>query len=195
MNIADVTIAQFKSQYPNGLMGYPYLPTWDPTKTYNINDKVFLNDIFYKCILSNINQTPPNPTFWAVYSDNINLYITDGQITNGFIQAQISFPTEIFCTDNDVTITYVYCMLVAHYITAFGISQGLIYQGQQASTLGVINSQTVGNVSISTTIPSSITGSIGLIGLNSTIYGQQYLQIVEPKSIGFMGYSYGAIAD
>ena len=198
MNVSDITIEQFKAQYPNGINGYQYLPSWESTIAYNINDIVFLNNVFYQCILSNTNQSPPNVTYWVVvtgYNYNVNLYISNSQITNAMLQAQLQYPSNLTCRWKDNQIIYAYCMLVAHFLLAYSIPQALAFQGQATSSIGSIDSQSVGNVSLHKEIPQAITKSIFLSGLNTTAYGQQYMQLIQPLTIGFMGYVFGGIAD
>ena len=201
INVNTITIEQFKAQFPEGVGGYTYLPVWSDTTSYNINDIVYYNGQFYQAIAENTNETPPNPLFWVSYSANVYSYISDAEIQNAFLLAAGCngvgglFPSNIFCYDCNPTIIYAYCLLVAHILLYFIKPQEFTYQGQTPAGIGAINSQTVGNVSLSRSIPDVITNSVLASTLNTTIYGQQYLILVDLRSKWRMIYSFGGIPD
>jgi hypothetical protein len=199
INVNTITIEQFQSQFPNGIGGYSYLPIWSSTTSYNIDDIVYYNNAFYKAILANTNQTPPNTTYWTPYTANVYNYISDMDITTAFLIANGGngssglFPIDIFCSDTDAMITYIYCLLIAHIILYFIKPQENAYLGQTVASLGVVTSQHVGNVSLANSVPSQITNDIFYTSLNSTMYGQQYLILVNLRANSRMYYSRGGI--
>ena len=193
INVCNITIAQFQTQFPTGVGGYSYLPTWLSTTNYFTGDIVYYDGNFYKATADNVDEVPPNITFWIPYNANVYSYISDTDITNAFLIAQGLFSTDIFCGDPDPFVTMAYCLLVAHIILYFIKPQELTYTGQTPASLGAINSQHVGNVSLTRAIPNSITSDIFYTGLNTTIYGQQYLMIIDARSAFQMVYSFGGI--
>jgi hypothetical protein len=46
---------------------------WNATTAFAVGDVVTLDTIAYQCILANTNQTPPNPTYWTVFSGTNNV--------------------------------------------------------------------------------------------------------------------------
>lgn len=54
----------------NWYMYNPRFPAgaWSATTAYVVGSRVFLAGIFYDCIQDNTNQTPPNATYWTVYT-------------------------------------------------------------------------------------------------------------------------------
>lgn len=42
-----------------------FWPTWNGTASYAANHVVSYNGAWYRCILANSNQTPPNATYWT----------------------------------------------------------------------------------------------------------------------------------
>lgn len=44
------------------------ITSWSSSTAYVVGDIVTLNNTNYKCILGNTNQTPPNPTYWSVFT-------------------------------------------------------------------------------------------------------------------------------
>jgi hypothetical protein len=196
IDVSKITITQFQNQFPQGIGGYSYLPVWVETQNYNIGDIVFANNEFYKCILANTNEVPPNATYWETYNDNIYSYISDMDITTAFLLASGSvgfFPSTRFINDTDDLIIYAYCLLVAHIILYFIKPQQFTYTGQTPSSIGTVNTQHVGNVSLGRVVPDAITNSVFASSLNSTLYGQQYLLLIEPRSKWRMLYSFGGI--
>ncbi len=193
INVNTITIAQFQAQFPAGVGGYLYLPTWTSTANYIIGDIVYYNNAFYQAIANNVNQIPPNITYWTLYTANVYSYISDNDINTAFLIAQGFFPNTIFNSDTDPFIVYTYCLLVAHVILYFIKPQENAYLGQTSSSLGTITNQSVGNVSLTRAVPKDITDNVFYTGLNTTLYGQQYLLIIQPRTSFRMIYSFGGI--
>lgn len=198
INIGTITIPQFQTQFPQGVGGYSYLPIWSATQPYNPNDIVFFGGQFYRAILTNTNQTPPNATYWVVHVANQYSYISDTDITTAFLLASGPtglFPADIFTCDSDALITYAYCLLVAHIISYYIKPQQFQYIGQTPTSIGVVNTQHAGNVGFGQLIPESITSSILYSTLNRTPEGQQYMMLVDLRASFRMIYSFGGISN
>jgi len=46
---------------------------WNATTAFAVSDVVTLDGVAYQCILANTNQTPPNATYWTVFSGTNNI--------------------------------------------------------------------------------------------------------------------------
>jgi len=193
INIDTITIIQFKSQFPQGIGGYPYFPMWSNTQPYEANDVVFFGNTFYQAILQNTDQAPPNATYWITDKANQYSYISDADITTAFLLASGLFPADIFTCDSDVLILYAYCLLVAHMISYYIKPQQFQYIGQRPASIGVANTQQAGNVGFGQLIPESVTSSILYSTLNRTLEGQQYMMLVDLRARFKMLYSFGGI--
>ncbi len=82
-----------------------------------------------------------------------------------------------------------YCYLAAHLMVlslqaAGGLGVPLGYQGAGSSGGGIVNSKTVGSVSLSYTLPDFVMKSPTLSQYMRTAYGQKYIQMVAPKIPG-----------
>lgn len=49
-------------------LGDPLITSWSSATVYVIGNIITLNDIYYKCILGNTSQTPPNATYWSIFT-------------------------------------------------------------------------------------------------------------------------------
>jgi len=144
--ITALTPEEFKAQF---WRDFTYIATWDIATTYNTGDQVFydLNKMFYQCLNDGVVGVLPTDTNdWKTIS-NFDV-VCDLDITNAYAESCINFNSALFGDDQDRILAYLY--LSAHFIVndlnAGGTSGGNV-------DAGLVNSKSVGNVSVSSTIP------------------------------------------
>lgn len=106
-------------------------------------------------------------------------YISDGDIKRALSEALAIFPCDLFESDEIRTLALLY--LTAHYLCQDfkNAQQGLNSTGTYPAT-----SKTVRNVSESYALPNSITNNPMLSYIAQTGYGQKYLSLYWPRTIG-----------
>lgn len=106
-------------------------------------------------------------------------YISDGDIERALNEALAIFPCDLFESDEIRTLALLY--LTAHYLCQDfkNAQQGLNSTGTYPAT-----SKTVRNVSESYSLPNSITSNPMLSYIAQTGYGQKYLSLYWPRTIG-----------
>lgn len=106
-------------------------------------------------------------------------YISDGDIKRALGEALAIFPCDLFESDEMKTLALLY--LTAHYLCQDfkNAQQGLNSTGTYPAT-----SKTVRNVSESYSLPNSITNNPMLSYIAQTGYGQKYLSLYWPRTIG-----------
>lgn len=106
-------------------------------------------------------------------------YISDGDIERALNEALAIFPCDLFESDEIRTLALLY--LTAHYLCQDfkNAQQGLNSTGTYPAT-----SKTVRNVSESYSLPNSITNNPMLSYIAQTGYGQKYLSLYWPRTIG-----------
>lgn len=90
-------------------------------------------------------------------------------------------------TSSEATIAYNYLtahLLVLSLQNSGGLGAPLSYQGEGSSGGGVVESKTVGSVSISYAIPDAVKNSPTMAQYMRTGYGQKYLEMFAPKLPG-----------
>jgi hypothetical protein len=180
MNLDDITIQDFKNQF---FRDFPYLNIWEATKTYNIGNVVYysVTNLFYKCKTNGTISIPTTVLNWDLESDDIFNYVLDADITKAQAEAKMLFNMSLFGTDAEIILAFNY--LTAHFL-AIDIrrsSEGINSKGDYLT-----NSQSVGSVSESKSIPSSISDNPYLNIFITTGYGQKYIGLVMPRLIGRM---------
>lgn len=118
-------------------------------------------------------------------------FVRDADITRAISEAGLLVNPALFDTTtatNEGAIAYLYA--AAHFLVlsiqaAGGISPATGH-GVDSHGGGVIQSGTVGGISVAYALPESITQSPILSQFMRTDYGQKYLQFLAPKLIGNM---------
>jgi hypothetical protein len=167
MSIIDTTtVNDFKDLF---YRDFEYADIYDSLATYNVNDVVFYNRKFYKCIVNN--TTNILPTVNANWILSASKYVLDKDITEAFIEGKMNFRS-VFPTDEAMQTAYLY--LTAHYLVT-DLNMG----GLDSASVGLLSSRSVGSVSESYTIPSYMMN--GLFAMFSqTKYGQKYVSLLYP---------------
>lgn len=181
--IQALTPEDFKNQF---WRDFTFIDTWLVTATYNTGDKVFynVNKKFYQCLNDGvIGVDPTNVTDWKEIS-NAGL-VSDLDITNAYAEACITFNDTLFTSDDDMILAYLY--LSAHYLV-----NDLNAGGQDAASVGIANSRSVGNVSESYTIPQAYLDSVVFSFYTKSSYGIKYLNMIIPRLAGNMATVCGA---
>lgn len=178
MDLSTITIADFKAYF---LRDFPYLPTWNASKKYKVDDIVYYSndESFYICIVINTGQVPTNPTYWAEYSADVENYVLDADITKAFGEATQSLNQGLFASDADITLGYLY--LSAHFLANdIRVAQ----EGIFSSGSFTLKKRRVANVWEEYSIPEKLVNSVGLNFYTRTGYGLKYLNMVIPKLTG-----------
>lgn len=180
MDLNTVTVADFKVLFRRD---FPFLPSYDATKIYNIGDKAFYNGLFYESKSDGIiNVLPSITASWNKVIDTQDNYILDEDITKAFSESQMLLNQGLFGSDAQIKIGYLY--LSAHYLSN-DIRTAL--QGVQSIGAQIMNSRTVGSVTESYTIPQAYIDDPILAFYTTTGYGMKYLSLVLPGTRGNVG--------
>ncbi len=167
MDLTTITVVDFKAQFPRG---FPYLPNWSNSVTYNLNDIVYYtNGLFYKSLINGNVSLPTNATNWIQYTADVQDYVLDSDIMNAFAEAQLVFNQALFTSDAFVTLGYLY--LTAH--------AGVTTTGSYP-----VSGRTVGSVSENYSIPDQYLKNPLFLFYNKTGYGQKYLSFIQPMLVG-----------
>lgn len=185
IDLTLVTVAQFQAQFTRG---FPYLPVYNNSQVYNSGNNTYYNSLFYTCNDDAVeNVTPGTSPVWTQYSDNVNNYIQDQDITNAFAEAQITFNQGLFGNDTQVLLGYLY--LTAHYLVN---DLRAAAAGFGAVGAMIVTSRSVGSVSESYDIPQKYKDSPVLQFYTTTMYGMKYLNMVLPYLVGNMAIAQGS---
>jgi len=176
--VANITLADFKAQFVRDFL---YLPIYNNTTIYKLNNVVFYLDIFYKCIVAtSVGILPTDINNWVVITDDKNNYILDEDITRAFLEAEVNFNPAIFEDERFCKLAYLY--LTAHYMVTDIRSGGVDSQGNFS-----MNSRSVGSVSENYDIPSWVSSNPFLSFFATTYYGIKYVTLAVPRTIGRAG--------
>lgn len=105
--------------------------------------------------------------------------VLDFDITKAFGQAKFNFNPDLFCSQEQFTIGFLY--LTAHYLCVdFRASS----QGINGQFAWLEQSKSVGDVSQSFQIPDRILADPYMAMLTQTNYGAKYLQLLLPQLCG-----------
>lgn len=173
MSILDnVTAEQFKAYFKRD---FPFLPVYEPYKTYWKDDLVFSDEEFYKSLIDNNTNALTNAESWQKVKGDKYAYITDEDIEKAFTQAKPN-SNENFgsnCTEK----VNIYLHLVAFYLV-FDIKNSSA--GINSSFTGTLNSKSVGDVSESYGIPTWMTENPMYSIYAQNGYGLKYLSLIAP---------------
>ena len=163
-----------------------YLPVYVEGKTYFNGDIVYYNELFYQCIVENTVELPTVETDWKLINQDVLNYTRDEDIENAMAEASVNFNESLF-DDEQAKLIFLY--LTAYYLT---------YDLQNATgavQTGVITSKSVGSVSESYGIPTSVLNNpmYSLYAKNG--YGLKYLSLIIPYLQGNLLFYKGAITN
>lgn len=113
--------------------------------------------------------------------------VRDSDISKAIVQAMTIFNRRLFVNDAELEMAYEYA--TAHFLVidiqmAGGLSAKSTNQGLKSTGSGIVQSKTVGQVSLAYQWPESIINSPALFQLLRTPYGEKYLQIIAPRLVG-----------
>lgn len=185
--IQTCTIQDFKDLF---YRDFPYLNIWDSTKTYNTGDKVYysVTSLFYQCLNNSVTSIPTETFDWSLIEDNLLNYVLDKDIEKAFDEAAINFNESLFSTEDEIKLAYLY--VSAHFLVLDlrRSAQGINSKGDFVS-----ESQSVGNVSESLSIPDKIANNPHFQLYTTTGYGMKYLNLVMPRLTGRVNVVKGAV--
>jgi len=177
MSIFDnLTVAQFKTQFPRFTPQYLSAITYASGTTYFKGNIVFYETKFYECKKDNVITVPTTVADWTEVEDSVLNYTQDSDILNAYAEAKVNFNEGLFSDSTVALMVFLY--LAAHYLTIdFNNAIG-------ANNLGIVSSKSVGSVSESYTIPQWINDDPALSVYSTTGYGLKYASLVRPYKIG-----------
>ncbi len=175
MNVADITVADFKAQF---YRGFNYLPVWLNSQTYNIGDLVYYNvtELFYTCKTNGTTSIPTTTADWTVTAGNIYDYVLDEDINGAYAEAGLVFNPNITATDAQFKLIFLY--LAAHYLVC-----DLRAGGTKSGIQTIVSSRSVGSVSESYEIPKWMQKE-SLSFYVTTYYGVKYLNLTRIYRVG-----------
>ena len=172
----NITVEQFKSQFPRFSPQYLSDINYVVGKTYFKDDIVFYLDQFYICKKQTTVQPPTENADWGLYNDSVLNYTQDLDIEEAINEASINFNKSLFGSCNKATTAFL--LLTAHYLT-------VDFQNALGGTnIGITTSKSVGSVSEGYTIPPYIQNSPVLSAYCTTGYGIKYASLLYPYLIG-----------
>lgn len=181
--IEKVDVKRFKEYF---VYDFNYLKIYNTETTYNINDIVFDNNLFYISLKNgNINNSLDNTEFWQEIQENIKNYITDNIIEKAIFQAKNFIITQIHLfrlpAEKDL-FEMLYLYLIAYFVCFDFTAQN----GTSKGTNGIVASKSVDGVSVSynTEMPEIIKNNIFLKDLYNNQYGEKYLFYILPRLKG-----------
>lgn len=174
MSIFDtVTVEQFKAYFKRD---FPFLPVYEPYKTYWIGDIVYQNDNFYQSLTDdNTDNDVTDTEYWQKVKGDKYSYILDEDIEKAFTQALPNSNENFGATCSEKINIYLH--LVAFYLV-FDIKNSST--GINSSFTGTVASKSVGSVSESYNIPQWMLNDpmYSIYGQNG--YGLKYLSLIAP---------------
>lgn len=121
------------------------------------------------------------------FSDDVSQGITDNDILKAFAEASMNFNSQLWETEDDKKLGFLY--LAAHYLV---IDLQNSSQGINGRYEGIMSSKSVGSVSVGYTIPDWVMASPIYSLLSQSRYGMKYLSLIIPLLIGNVGVVKGA---
>ena len=114
-NNITITVEDFKTYF---FRDFQYLVIWNEETTYNLNDVVYYNNLFYKSLTSNnVGNLPDEEKskYWELdNTQNINDYVSNTDIEKAFLQAKSNFNINLFVLNKEIDLMKM-CFL---YLTA-----------------------------------------------------------------------------
>ena len=182
-NNITITAGDFKTYFSRD---FQYLVIWNEETTYNLNDVVYYNNLFYKSLISNnVGNIPDEEKskYWELDdTQNINDYVSNTDIEKAFLQAKSNFNINLFVLNKEIDLMKM-CFL---YLTAHYLIKDLSMSNGGATSTGLMTSKSVGSVSASYSIPEKILKNPLFSYLIDTEYGKKYLMQIYPRLIGNM---------
>lgn len=175
MNIFDtVTVNQFKEYY---YRDFPFLPIYDSSKTYWLDDIVYDrdSDTFYKSLIDNNTNSLLDAESWTKVNIDKYSYITDEDIEKAMSQARLNSNSRFGDSDNDKITIYLH--LVAFYLCVDIKNSSA---GVNSSYSGIVASKSVDGVSTSYNIPQWLMNNPMYSLYSQNGYGLKYLSLIAP---------------
>ena len=167
-----VTAEQFKAYY---FRDFPFLPVYDPDKTYFLNDIVYDGTNFYVSLADNNTSALSDTTKWKVTKGDVLEYITDEDIEKALGQAALNANEDFGITCDDKIMIFLH--LVAFYLV-MDIKNASA--GVNSSYAGLVASKSVGSVSESYNFPQWVVNSPMYSLFSQNGYGLKYLSLIIP---------------
>jgi len=112
--------------------------------------------------------------------------VLDADITKAINEALMVWNSTLWANTSEQQLSFLY--LTAHFLVidiqnAGGLSTNNTSAGMNSRGTGLINSKSVGSVSVSSTYNTRLINDPVLWQLNKTGYGQKYLQMLTPRIV------------
>ncbi len=120
------------------------------------------------------------------YGTDPNVAVLDADIQKGLDEANFNFNADLFDTQANYALCYLY--LAAHYMV---LNLRASSQGIAGNYSWLENSKSVGSVSQSFSIPPRILNSPVWSLYTKTMYGAKYVSLVFPLTVGAVFSSHG----
>ena len=169
------TVEGFKAQFPS----LPYVPEYNYGMIYFKGDIVYVDPNFYQSLVDNNTSDVSDTTKWTPYNQSVFNYISDEQISEAFIEAQINFNPELF--EGCGTVSNVFYYLAGHYLV---IDLNIMQAPFATGFLGLLQSKSVGSVSASFGLPQWVMNDPNLGLYAQTQFGLKYLSLLLPYLTG-----------
>lgn len=182
MDLSTVTVADFKSLFRRD---FPYLPEYDNAALYNEGAIVYYEttDLFYQCLSDGTTGHLPTDTdYWVKYDASLDDYVQDDDIERAFDEAEFNINQEIFSSDAQIKIAFLY--VTAHYLVH---DVRAANQGIESTGSFNVSARSVGKVSETYAIPQRYLDSPTFSFYTTSAYGMKYLSLVMPHLIGNVG--------
>ena len=177
-NITDMRDFNGRLRGAAGAPGAIWMGAWNSTTTYAVGDAVFLNGNTYICVLSNLNNTPPNATYWNNIDIGLNWRGAWASTTaygqNDAVSYNGSSYICISANTNQVPTNATYWNLfAAQGATGAGatVSIGTVTTGVAGSAATVTNAGTATAAVLDFTIPQGVVGSAATVNIGTVTTG------------------------
>ena len=168
------TVSGFKAQFPS----LPYIPQYVSGMAYFKGDIVYSMPNFYKSLVDGNIADISDSTKWEYYNDSVFNYITDDQISEAFIEAQVNFNEELFNCKN---VNQIFYYAAGHYLV---IDLNIMQAPFATGFMGLLQSKSVGSVSASFGVPQWVLNDPNLGLFAQTQFGLKYLSLLLPYLTG-----------
>ena len=179
--VDTITIDDFKDFFiKRKAFTFNEFPKYDPSATYQKNDKVYKDkyfDVYNSQADSNTNNTLSNTAFW-LQDNSFSSLVFDEFITQSFEEAYEAFHSEIKkLPHTDITKRNAYLFLTAHFLMLLLQERQGLDNGSAITSAGMVASESGDGYSVSFTRPTNL--SLFDDFYLQTPYGKKYWEIAK----------------
>lgn len=174
-----ITIEEFKQYFSKD---FPYLPVYNSTYQYFVDDIVYYNLFFYRCIQDCSGISPDDTNYWEKTKDyTLEDFVSDDDIDKAIKVAQGLYNPNLMKTEQSRKIAFLF--LVAHCL-----AYNLRTEKTGINSTGSFNvsARKAGKVEEKYYIPEKLVDNPIYNFYTKTNYGLMYLSLVIPQTMGRM---------